>query len=74
MNTGRIIGKIDQHTQTNEAAVGETSSVVETFDGMSPGWALEWDLTTLTERRTNVEGPISEGLQPGGSLCGSNDQ
>ena len=74
MSIRRIIGKFDQTAQTNEAAAGEPASVAESFDGMSSGWALEWDLTTLSERRANVEGASGEGLQTGGSLCGSNDQ
>jgi len=74
MNIKRIIGKADQQKQEATPAAEDHTAAFDSFDGMSPGWALQWDLTTLSERDGGVEKLNGSGLRNGGSFGGSDDQ
>lgn len=74
MNIERTIGNADQQTQQGVPAFEESATTVDTFEGMSPGWALEWDLTTLSGRNPGAGDSVGGGARTGGGIRGSNDQ
>lgn len=70
MTMKRIVGDADQQTGQPGSAFWTQSASVDDFEGMSPGWALEWDLTTLSRRKANGERPTGDSPRTERGICG----
>ena len=74
MTNERIIGNGEQQTNQQIPAFEEQASTIDSFEGMSPGWALEWNLTPFPNREDEAGGSAGRGLGTGRRICGSDDQ